>query len=273
MDKNFFLNELKNLSEFFQLVPEDKLFLFEETESTNTFLLDYAAGKKENCSWSIAVAESQSKGRGRLQRKFFSPGGSGIYFSFCIEPENGVNNPADYTVASCVAVCRAIEKFFGAEKDCRIKWVNDIYIGQKKVCGILTEGIIDYEKQKVRSAVVGIGINIFSSGNIPEEIKDRVGSIINSEGIHEDKFMREKFLAVIFSELLSVFEKKENIIDEYRMRSNIIGKKLTVTSVIEDNSTSYHAVAKDITDDAGLVVELEDGTERILHTGEVTLKI
>lgn len=273
MNKEIFFDELKHISSLANLIHEDSVFFFEETESTNTFLLNYASSKKENSSWSFAVSESQTKGRGRLQRKFYSPSGSGLYFSFCIEPLEGVKNPADYTVASCVAICRAIENFFGSEKNCKIKWVNDIYIESKKVCGILTEGIIDYEKQKVRSAVVGIGINIFNSTDVPEEFKDRIGAIENSSIRQDEEFLREKFLASIFKELLDIFEKRENVIDEYKKRSNLFGKKLTVTSVIEDNSTSYQATAVDITDDAGLVVELADGTKKILHTGEVTLSL
>ena len=276
MNRELFFSELKRVSSLENFIHEESVFFFDEIESTNSYLHDTASKSQSNCSWMIAASDSQTKGRGRLQRKFYSPCGNGLYFSFCLEPSDGVKNPADYTVASCVAVCRAIEKFFG-KKDCKIKWVNDIYIGSKKVCGILTEGAMDASLSKVRSAIVGIGVNIFDDPALPEDLKEKVGSVT---GCISEKFksysvneIREKFLAQIFAELLEIFESKENVIKEYKKRSNLIGRKLLVTPLIGNNESSYEATALDITDDAGLVVELSDGSRKTLHTGEVTLSL
>lgn len=277
MNKELFFEELRRNSSFANFIYEDSVLFFDEIESTNSYLHELASKSQQDCTWTIAAADSQTKGRGRLQRSFYSPGKNGLYFSFCIEPAGGVKNPADYTVVSSVAVCRAIERVFGEDRFCKIKWVNDIYIGPKKICGILTEGIMDASASRIKSAVVGIGINIFDDPSLPLELKEKAGSITgctaeNFKSISADE-IREKLLAQIIAELLEIFESKENIIKEYKERSNIIGRKLSVTPVVGNNSTTYQATAVDITADAGLVVEIARGVRKILHTGEVTLSL
>ncbi|MCR4940398.1 MAG: biotin--[acetyl-CoA-carboxylase] ligase [Treponemataceae bacterium] len=127
----------------------------------------------------VIVAESQTAGRGRLGRSFVSPDKTGIYLSIIYAPEGGIREPALITSFAAVAVCRAIKRLYKAEP--AIKWINDIFIDnggvRKKVVGILTEGMTNFEMRRIESAIIGIGINIKPSKALQGELKDIAGFI------------------------------------------------------------------------------------------------
>ena len=132
------------------------LQIFAEMDSTNRQLKELAeSGAPEG---TVVIAEAQSNGRGRLGRSFFSSQGSGIYMSILLRPEIELQNAVRLTSMTAVAVAEAIERV--CEIPARIKWVNDIFLNKKKVCGILVEAGIDAVEQKLNYAVVGIGINV-----------------------------------------------------------------------------------------------------------------
>lgn len=261
-----------------------KLFLFREIDSTNSELL--RRGRKllplltdggsvsqngAEFHFCVAAAESQSAGRGRRGRTFCSPPQTGAYFSFGFVQENGIQNPALLTVSAAVGVCRAVEALSGCQ--CTIKWVNDVYCGGKKICGILTEGIMNPDSGKIEGAVVGIGINIVRSAFFPPELQKKAGGIADGHSMAEKKIGRLQLIAACLTEIAALLRAENScqIIAEYKSRSFLLGKTISVFPVAGNGSGCFRATAADITADARLLVHLSDGTEKILHSGEVTL--
>ena len=123
---------------------------------------------------SAVLAEEQSAGRGRLGRSFFSPRGNGLYMSVILRPKADVSNAVLITTAAAVGVCRAIDTVTGRHP--QIKWVNDLYLNEKKICGILTEAVTNFETGVIESVVVGIGINFKGSqSTLPKSCGIRPG--------------------------------------------------------------------------------------------------
>ncbi|MBR6501944.1 MAG: biotin--[Clostridia bacterium] len=141
------------------------LFAFKKIDSTNIYAKTLASeGYKDG---TVVVAREQTAGKGRLGRTFFSKRG-GLYFSVILRPYKSLNDTVFITTAAAVAAARAIEKVSG--KKCEIKWVNDIYINNKKVCGILTEGAITPDGS-LDYAILGVGINLFApKGGFPSNL-------------------------------------------------------------------------------------------------------
>ncbi|MDO4396216.1 MAG: biotin--[acetyl-CoA-carboxylase] ligase [Clostridia bacterium] len=134
------------------------LNVLSEVDSTNVVAREKAtAGAPDGYT---VVAGSQTKGRGRMGRAFYSPAGTGVYMSLVLRPKNfSPQNAVKLTTMAAVAVCRAIEKVSGEKAE--IKWVNDVYVRGKKVCGILREASFNLEDGSLEYAVLGIGINVF----------------------------------------------------------------------------------------------------------------
>ena len=275
------------------LLSKEKVSIYGTTGSTNTEILKslnenfYSKGlsllseggssqelTKEGLLFhkSLVAAAEQTAGRGRLGRKFYSPAKSGIYFSFAYVQKGGVKNPALYTITSAVGVCRAIKKLFGIE--CSIKWVNDVYIGEKKVCGILTEGITNPKNGIIECAVVGIGINISVNENLPDELRDKAGGILgNSLDKEKTAASRAKLLAYCIHEILKSLDSSENIIEEYKSLSMLTGRTVTVSPTIGEERGCYRAKVLGISDNAALLVQKEDGKQCELNSGEVSLSL
>lgn len=255
-------------------IPEDfsidKVHVFDSIDSTNSELLRRLenAGDsfdKRKYDKMLVAAKSQSAGRGRIGRRFYSPDKAGIYFSLIHVPKTQNLNPAKITAAAAVSVSRAIENVFGVAT--KIKWVNDIYVGEKKVCGILAEGFCD-KNGIVPCVVVGIGINIAMKKNADENL-GKAGGIFDSCENPEEH--RSKLLAACTKEFFYVLENDEKFIDEYRAKSFLTGKNVTVSPLAGTKDGAYTAKILDITDSAELLVQLDDGTKKELSSGEVTL--
>lgn len=215
----------------------------------------------------IVLAEEQTAGRGRRGRSFLSPTGTGIYMSFLFRPtpEQSSDIVLVTTVAS-VAVCRAIRNVLHEEP--AIKWVNDIYLKEKKVCGILTEAVSDFESGRIDTVVVGIGINYREpQGGFPEEVKDIAGALCTKD----DAVPRNCLAAGIINELFTLYENlsDKSYMADYKKWSNVLGKRVRFTS---ENNWDY-GTAEDIDEDGGLIIRMEDGTEQVLRTGEITLRV
>ena len=152
-----------------------ELHSVDSVKSTNTALKELA--KKGAPEGYLLSASSQTRGRGRLNRIFFSPKGTGLYCSLLLRPEIALPSYA-LTCLSAVALCETIESYGIA---CGIKWVNDVYVNGKKAAGILVESAIDPDG-RIRYAVIGIGVNLFQpTGGFPEEIREKAGSVFDSE--------------------------------------------------------------------------------------------
>ena len=282
---------------------ESHIECFKEIDSTNTYakrilaecgnLRDSSgalteAGKKYHKA--IFIAEKQTAGRGRLGRTFVSPEKTGIYISVIYAPKGGITNPARLTACAAVAICRAIKNVIcklpeGTSIEPKIKWINDIFVGGKKVCGVLAEGVANFESGMIEAAVVGMGINIKRNKTAFEgELSNVAGTleeVLNqtSPETQAPSLSRLNFATEIAGQVLQIFEEDSSspaahkaIIKEYKEASFLLGQELTVYPLIGDEKSSYKARATDIDENAGLIVTLKDGSQRTLSSGEVTLK-
>lgn len=213
----------------------------------------------------VVLAQRQSAGRGRFGRVFHSPEGSGVYFSCILRPQLPPDRAVLLTCMAAVAVARAMEKL--ADVDAKIKWVNDVYIQNKKACGILCEAGLDYAAGKLDYVVMGIGVNV-GFMEFPEELREIATSLSNESG---EAIPRTRFIAELINQLniLSPQLVSGGFMEEYRSRSNVIGREVEVFRGDE----RYRAVAAGISDEGELIVRREDGSEVCLHSGEISLKL
>ncbi len=233
--------------------------------STNTVLKGLAAqGEQEG---KVIIAEEQTAGRGRLGRSFYSPAASGIYFSVLLRPSVQAADATLMTTAAAVAVAQTVESVTGAKA--QIKWVNDIFCGDKKVCGILTEGSFDMESGAMDYAVVGIGVNITPpAGGFPDEINNVATAVCDQESVPPG--IRGRLIAEILTRFWGFYKNLsgKEYLDEYKARSLIVGKDVDV--IIGDNIRPARAL--DIDDSCRLVVRFPDGAVKTLSSGEVSIK-
>ena len=224
------------------------IVFFDETDSTNARLLDDLSSGKAG-EGDIYVANAQSAGRGR-RGKSFSSGVGGIYMSFCVNAEEN----SLLTVTCGVAVADALSAL-GLSPE--IKWVNDVLIGSKKVCGILAQSRTGH------TAVIGVGINMHTS-SIPDELSDIATAL---DACLSKVPPREAVIADIVSryEELSELDKKQ-IIARYRDYLTMLGSDIIITG------TNETARAIDVDDTGALVAEFPGGTVRHLNSGEISVK-
>ena len=283
-NSDYFSNESLEffLNEKYPEVKSNFIQCFNVIDSTNTYckkVLSEAGNMRlpdgeltaqgQKYHKAIIVAQEQTGGRGRFGRNFASPAKTGIYMTLIYTPKGGIVNPAKITAFSAVAVCRAIKTLFNVE--CKIKWINDIYLNGKKICGILTEGFTNFETKSIESAIIGIGLNICDNPKIFEE-NTNAGSITGEN--HQGKISRCQVAAEIAGQCFKIFEEnQEEVLKEYKNLSFLISQTVCVFPVIGDSKSSYFAKVINIDDNAGLVVELPDGSQKTLSSGEVSLHI
>ena len=239
-----------------------KIILLEETDSTNRMAKELAwQGGPEG---TLVIANVQSAGRGRLGRSFYSPAGSGIYMSLILRPSLAATQALRITSCAAVAVARAIEKVTGISP--QIKWVNDIYLHGKKVCGILTEAGFGGQGEQMQHAVLGIGVNV---GNMqfPDELAVIATSLENETG---QSISRERLLAEICNEFSILYEQieKATFLEESRQRSFVLGKQITVHTP----EGVYEAKAVDLNEEGYLLVE-RNGVRECLYSGEISIRV
>jgi BirA family biotin operon repressor/biotin-[acetyl-CoA-carboxylase] ligase len=206
----------------------------------------------------LVCADQQTAGRGRQGKSFYSPALTGVYFTVVIRPHTSLQNAVTATTAAAVAVCKAIEKL--TDKKPKIKWVNDVYLDGKKICGILTEAITNFEEGTVDSVIVGIGINI-KTKDFPDDVE--------SAGCLDAKVSRSKLIAEITNELIKIASGDYNsFIEYYRSHSLVIGEEIKFIQ----NGKVTPATAIAIDETGGLEVELTNGDRKILRSGEISIR-
>lgn len=225
-------------------------------DSTNNTCKHLIADGKEGEF--LIVAEQQSAGRGRQGKSFYSPSKTGVYFSLTLNPLLPLQNAVTATTAASVAVCKAIEKT--TDKKPKIKWVNDVYLDGKKICGILTEAITNFEEGIVNNVIIGIGINI-NTLDFPDEVENA--------GCLGERINRSLLIAEVCNELIKIAKgDMKSFIDYYRSHSLVIGERIKF--IKNGQITSATAIAIDET--GGLEVELENGEHTILRSGEISIR-
>lgn len=238
--------------------------IFKKLDSTNEFLKKNATDN--TAEGTVVIALSQTKGRGRMARKFFSPKGSGIYMSIFLKPTLKAEKSMLITAAAAVAVSEACEALGSDETE--IKWVNDVLINGKKVCGILTEGSIDTKSGKFENAIVGIGVNVYHpKGDFCQEIRGVAGAVFDKN----TKGLKNRLIAEIIERFMKYYAEIEQktFLEVYRKRSAVIGKNITVLK----GENSFEATAIGIDDNCRLQVKYPDGSEEFLGTGEISVRL
>lgn len=237
-----------------------KIFALRETDSTNNEAKRLLAGGLNTDA--LIVADCQTAGRGRRGRSFFSPAGSGLYMTLVLRRDLALTNALTMTTMTAVAVTRVIRRLTG--KIPEIKWVNDIYLNGRKVCGILTEAITDFESGSIESIIIGVGINV-TTEDFPEGLSSTAGSLCTLSST------RGELAAAVASEVLTMTDDISNrsYLDEYRELSMVIGKKITFYR----NSTAQEAKALGIDDSGGLIIRLPNGSVETLSSGEITVRL
>lgn len=246
------------------LEQELNVVVFDEVDSTNTLLKKMASeGAVEG---TVVIANSQTGGKGRLGRSFFSPMETGVYISVLLRPTDIQPSKAlKITTMAAVAAAETIDEVSG--KTALIKWVNDVFVEGLKCVGILTEASVSMESGNLEYAVLGIGFNVYQpKGGFPKELKGIAGSIFD-ESVPDAKnkiaagFLN-RFMAIYRSPDLLNYEKK------YKDKSLVLGRKVNVISPVETRV----AEVLDITSDCGLLVKFDDGHEEVLSSGEVSIR-
>ncbi len=235
--------------------------VFPSLPSTNDFAKELALdGAKEK---TLILAENQTAGRGRTGKQFFSPSGSGVYLSLILRPVFPPSESYKITLSAAVALCETLEAM-GVSPS--IKWVNDIFLGGRKVAGILTEAKLNNTAEKISYAVLGVGINLYPpSYGFPDDISSIAGYIWEKPMNNR----KNQLVALFINNFLKIYKNSfSNLIDDYRRRCFILGKKILVLKQGEKKS----ATALNITDNGGLKIIFENGEEAVLDSGEISIK-
>lgn len=241
-----------------------KTYYYDIIDSTNEEAIRHF--KRGEAGDLLFVADRQEAGRGRRGRSFYSPAGGGIYFSFLLQGIRSyeIGELLTPVAGACVAACL---RSFGV--DAGIKWVNDIFVKGKKVCGILAEACQD-EDGKLAAVVLGIGINL-STEDFPEELRGIAGSL------SEFHLPKKQILERISGDILLATESirmggREAVLPymrQYRNYSIVIGQKI---NCVDGNGNTKPAYVDTIDDDGALCVTYEDGTRDTIKSGEVSVR-
>lgn len=245
--------------------PGEYLRVYPEIDSTNRIAKEAAvAGRASHGS--AVLAQRQKAGRGRRGRSFYSPKDAGLYLSVILEPCGSLRENLILTAEAAVAVYKAVKEITGISLD--IKWVNDLYYHGRKVCGILTEAVTDFESGEIEFAVVGIGLNIYEpEEGFPLELDGIAGALYQNQeeaaGVN-----RNRLAAAIINNILEE-TKKLRLPPEYTEHNIVPGHIIQIL----DGDRSRVVQAVEICPDGRLKVREQDGSESLLSYGEISLKL
>lgn len=245
---------------------ELRLEVYKCVSSTNT-LLKARAEQGEEAGLALLACE-QTAGRGRMGRSFYSPEDCGLYFSVLYRPDAPAADAVRITACAAVAVAETIEELSG--KQAKIKWVNDVLVDGKKVCGILTEASLDCESGTVNYLIVGIGVNTaVPAGDYPEELRSIAGAAFGDATIPR---LRCRLAAGILDRLTDFMADPDNeaCFEAYRARSIVLGKPVTLHA---PGREPVGATVLGLERDYALLVRLDDGTVKRVSSGEVSLRV
>lgn len=233
--------------------------------STNALVREKAnQGRPEGC---VIIACEQTDGRGRYGRQFFSPIDSGVYLSLLLRPTAYSPQQATcLTAAAAAAMCQAIEAVTGQQPG--IKWVNDIFLHGKKVCGILTEAAVGLETGALDYMVLGAGVNLYPPvKGFPEEIQPIAGSVLERSCPEAKNRLVGEFLNRFWD--FYTHPECRTYLEDYRSRSLAIGQNVTVLSA----GRAVSAYAYGIDDDFRLLVRYDSGKTEALSYGEIRIQL
>lgn len=232
------------------------IMVYDSVDSTNNMLKRmFIDGIPDN---TLIIADEQTNGKGRFGRSFYSPAKTGLYFSLLIKPELDTSTAVLITGIIAVAICRAIETL--TDKHPGIKWINDIYLDNKKIAGILTEASSGFESGKFDYIIIGVGINL-STDNFPDELAGIAGSL-NSD------ISKNHLIGNILHNFYDIYYSLPDTkyMKEYKKYSILINHNISYN--IEN--VTYSGKVIGIDDSGGLIISNSNGITT-LKSGEVTI--
>ena len=237
-----------------------KIYSYKEIGSTNEAAYDLAMSGEEEGS--VVVAEYQTKGRGRMGRKWISPKGKGAYFSMILRPDILPREISSITLLSSLAVAKTIREKLGLKA--LIKWPNDVLINSGKVCGILTE--MNAEPDKINFIVLGIGINI----NTKEEmLPEGASSLMAEKGEEVSRLEFVRQLLECIDKYYKIFNsgKISDIIKEYKALSAVLDRRVQIN--YHNRLVSGHVL--DVDKEGALILRMDSGLNERILAGDVTM--
>src|SRR3989338_1738499 len=225
-----------------------KTYYFKKLGSTND-----KAREIGNC---VVIAETQSKGRGRFNKKWESPKG-GLWMSISFSPR--IDNPKKLTFITAISIQKIIKRKFGA--DTRIKWPNDLIFKEKKLCGILTDAVFS---NKIKTAVIGIGLNV--NNDLPLGLRRKAVSL---KDITKKKIGIKHLAGSITKEFFLQYrkynKKNKKLLNDLKQLSDTIGRKVRVKTL----GGSHYGIAESIDEDGNLILKLKDGARKKITEGNL----
>ena len=240
-----------------------EIYYYDVTDSTNIRAKELA--EEGHPSGTLVVADRQEAGRGRRGRSWDSPSGTGIFMTLLLKPEMNPNHASMLTLVAAMAVARAISKCAGTEA--LIKWPNDIVIGGKKICGILTEMSAQFDF--INHIVIGIGINVHNE-HFPEEIAETAGSIFLQTG---KRIRRAELIEQIlerFEHYYAIFMETEDLSGLVREYNSILVNMNKSVRVL-DPKEPFEGKAMGITKKGELIVDTWE-SRKMVSSGEVSVR-
>lgn len=242
--------------------------VFDSVDSTNNVLKDMARNGAP--SGTVVISDHQSGGKGRRGRSFSSPKGVGIYLSYLFKPESGFDKISNLTSWTAIAVSDAIFNAYGI--DSQVKWVNDLLMNRKKICGILTEVTVEAESGLIDNCIIGIGINV-NETSFPEELSQIATSISLENG--KKTFDRSKLAAELIRAMYDIayrWPDDDYYLNRYRKNNVTVGSKIVAYPQLAENSQGRSGTAIAINEDFTLKVKFDDGSVEDLRSGEVSVR-
>lgn len=240
-----------------------EIYYYDVTDSTNIRAKELA--EEGHPSGTLVVADRQEAGRGRRGRSWDSPSGTGIFMTLLLKPEMNPNHASMLTLVAAMAVARAISKC--ANTEALIKWPNDIVIGGKKICGILTEMSAQFDF--INHIVIGIGINVHNE-HFPEEIAETAGSIFLQTG---KRIRRAELIEQIleqFEHYYAIFMETEDLSGLVREYNSILVNMNKSVRVL-DPKEPFEGKAMGITKKGELIVDTWE-SRKMVSSGEVSVR-
>lgn len=228
------------------------------TDSDSTQLDAKQGIEAGHTSPALYLAPYQNKAKGRFGRPFYASKSGGIYMSLRLSPNVPFLEFKPYTILAAAAVVKAIQSL--CDLDVQIKWVNDIYLGQKKVAGILTEAISSMENQRVTDVIIGVGINVHID-DFPKELRQSAGNLFDDQ----PPFTRNQLITAIWKAFLETDDKE--LIALYKEKSLVVGQQVSFV----ENQVEFKGTAIAVTDTGNLVIQLDNGKAKIISSGEISL--
>lgn len=248
-----------------KLLQGSGITMLETVTSTNDALREMAnAGAPDGTT---IVALQQTAGKGRMGRAFYSPGG-GLYWSILLRPAYTMEECLGLTPMAAVAVRECLQEVFGVTAG--IKWVNDLLLDGKKICGILTEAVADGYSPQPAFVIVGIGIDLAPPEALPKDLQTIAGAVLSSAAQLTEQLYVDTAIT-LRNRFMQYYQglREKSYVPQYQAALCMLGQPVTVV----ENGVERTAVAAAVDDDLRLLVRYDDGLEQWRSSGEIRIRL